>query len=127
MTPFYFLTNSLSDPSFEDYLEDIRRLHDYREVKEHLLPQLIDSIEHFRGGVDTRFICNNRFENQHPALRIQSPSGFVPDVISIEFPPVHDSYVVKQGGQSLKLQGLDELSHHLRVLLVMGLAHWYPK
>lgn len=127
MSPLYFLTNSLSDPSFEAYLQDTGRLHEYRDVKDCLLPKLFESIEQFRGGVNTRFLCNNRFEDQHPALRIQSPTGFVPDVIFIEFPPAHDSYCVKQGGQSISLQGLDQLSHHLRVLFVMGLAHWHPK
>lgn len=127
MSPLYFLANSLSDPSFEAFLEDTRRLHDYREVRDVMLPQLMESIEHLRGGVDTRFICNNRFEDQYPALRIQSPSGFVPDVIYIEFPPSHDLYCVKQCGQDFMVQGLDHLSHHLRVLLVMGLAHWHPR
>ena len=127
MSPLYFLANSLSDPSFEAFLEDTRRLHDYRDVKDRLLPEIFESIEQFSFGVNTRFLCSNRFEDQHPALRIQSPTGFVPDVIYIEFPPIHDSYCVKQGVQEFKVQGLDHLSHHLRVLLVMGLAHWHPK
>lgn len=87
MTPLYFLPNSLSDPSFEAYLQDTHRFHDYLDVKDKLLPKLFESIEQFSKGVNTRFLCVNRFEGQNPALRIQSPAGFVPDVIYIEFPP----------------------------------------
>lgn len=127
MTPLYFLPNSLSDPSFEAYLQDTHRFHDYLDVKDKLLPKLFESIEQFSKGVNTRFLCVNRFEGQNPALRIQSPAGFVPDVIYIEFPPQHDAYIVTQTTQEFKAVGLENLASHLRVLLVMGLAHWSPK
>lgn len=127
MTPFYFLPNSLSDPSFEAYLQDTHRYRDYLEVKNKVLPQLFASIEQFSKGVNTRFLCVNRFEGQNPALRIQSPAGFVPDVMYVEFPPQHDTYIVAQTAQESKVVGLDNLANHLRVLLVMGLAHWSPK
>jgi hypothetical protein len=127
VTPLHFLPNSLSDPSFEGYLRDTHRYLDYLDVKDKLLPKLFESIEQFSKDVNTRFLCINRFEGQHPALRIQSPSGFVPDVIYIEFPPKPDTYRVIQTGQEHSVEGLDQLTHHLRVLLVMGLAHWFPK
>jgi hypothetical protein len=50
--------------------------------------------------------------------------GFVPDVIHIEFPHRHESFVVKQAEQESKLQGLENLANHLRVILMMGVAHW---
>ena len=50
-----------------------------------------------------------------------------PDVIAIEFLIQTEFFCVKQSGQEFKLQGLDNLAHHLRVILVMGLAHWQPK
>lgn len=127
MSPLYFLPNSLSDPSFEAYLQDTHRYRDYLDVKDKVLPQLFASIEQFSKGVNTRFLCANRFEGQHPALRIQSPAGFVPDVVYVEFPPQHDTYIVSQTAQEFKVVGLDKLVNHLRVLLVMGLAHWSPK
>jgi hypothetical protein len=127
MSPLYFLPNSLSDSSFESYLQDTGRYRDYCNVKNELLPNLLASLEHFRHGVDSRFVCSNRFEDQHPALRIQSPSGFVPDLIYIEFPIEDELFCVKQAGQIFKVSGLENLAHHLRVLLVMGLAHWHPR
>ena len=127
MTPLYFLPNSLGDPSFEAYLQDTHRYRDYLDVKDKVLPQLFASIEQFSKGVNTRFLCVNRFEGQNPALRIQSPVGFVPDVMYVEFPPQHDTYIVAQTAQESKVVGLDNLANHLRVLLVMGLAHWSPK
>jgi hypothetical protein len=127
MSPLYFLPNSLSDPSFEAYLQDTNRYRDYLDVKNKVLPQLFKSIEQFSKCVNTRFLCANRFEGQNPALRIQSPAGFVPDIICIEFPPQHDTYVVLQTAQVFNVVGLNNLVNHLRVLLVMGLAHWSPK
>ncbi len=126
MSPLYFLPNSISDPSFETYLHDTHRLMDYRDVKEQLLPKLIESIDAFSQHMHCRFTCTNRFEGQFPAIRIQSPVGFVPDVIHIEFPHRHESFVVKQAGQESKLQGMENLTNHLRVILMMGLAHWQP-
>lgn len=127
MSPLYFLPNSLSDPSFESYLRDTHRYLDYLDVKNKLLPKLFESIEQFSKGINTRFLCVNRFEGQHPALRIQSPVGFFPDVISIEFPPLHETYCVIQTNQEFKVVGFENLTNHLRVLLVMGLAHWRPQ
>ena len=124
MSPLYFLPNSLSDPVFEAYLRDTHRLMDYRDVKERLLPKLFESIDDFSQQRSTRFTCTNRFEGQFPAIHIQSPVGFVPDLICIEFPHRHESFVVKQAEQETKLQGLDRLVNHLRVILVMGVAHW---
>jgi hypothetical protein len=127
MSPLYFLPNSLSDPSFEAFLQDTHRYRDYMDVKEKLLPKLFESIEQFAKCVNTRFLFLNRFEGQNPAIRIQSPAGFVPDVIYIEFPPQHDAFIVVQTAQEFKVIGLENLANHLRVLLVMGLAHWSPK
>jgi len=120
----YFVSNSLSDASFETYLHDTHRLMDYRHLKEQLLPQLLESIDEFSQHRHCRFTCTNRFDGQYPALRIQSPVGFVPDVIHIEFPHHQASFVVKQTGQESRVQGLDSLGNHLRVILVMGLVHW---
>jgi hypothetical protein len=120
----YFLPNSLSDASFESYLRDTHRLMDYRDVKDQLLPRLLESIDEFSKHRHCRFTCTNRFEGQFPAIRMQSPVGFVPDVIHIEFPHRHESFVVKQAGQESKVEGLDNLANYLRVILVMGLAHW---
>ena len=124
MSPFYFLPNNISDPDFETYLLDTHRWMDYRDVKGQLLPQLFESMEEFSQHRHCRFTCSNRFEGQFPALRIQSPVGFVPDLIFIEFPYRHESFVVKQASQESKLQGLEHLANHLRVILTMGLAHW---
>lgn len=124
MNLLYFSPNSLSDPVFESYLRDTHRLIDYRDVKEQLLPKLLESISEFSQNRHCRFTCRNRFEGQFPAIRLQSPVGFVPDVIYIEFPHRHQAFVVKQAGQESKVQGLDNLANHLRVILVMGLAHW---
>jgi hypothetical protein len=124
VSPLYFLPNSLSDPVFEAYLRDTHRLMDYRDVKDQLLPQLFESIDEFSQQRSTRFTCTNRFEGQFPAIHIQSPVGFVPDLICIEFPHRHEAFVVKQAEQATKLQGLDSLASHLRVILVMGVAHW---
>jgi hypothetical protein len=126
MSPLYFLSNSTSDPTFEGYLRDIQRHEDYQAVKEVLLPELLGSIAHFADGRQVRFVCTNRFEGRHPTLHIQCPVGFVPNTISVEFLVRLASFCVKQSGQELKVQGLDNLSHHLRVILVMGLAHWQP-
>lgn len=124
MSPLYFLPNSLGDPVFETYLRDTHRWMDYRDVKEQLLPKLFESIEEFSQQRHTRFTCTNRFEGQFPAIHIQSPVGFVPDSICIEFPHRHEMFVVRQAEQESKLHGLDSLANHLRVILVMGLAHW---
>lgn len=124
MSPLYFLPNSLSDPVFETYLRDIHRWMDYRDVKEQLLPNLFASIDEFAQQKSTRFTCTNRFAEQFPAIHIQSPVGFVPNSISIEFPHRHEMFVVKQADHESKLQGLEHLEKHLRVILVMGLAHW---
>mgnify|MGYP000104750484 FL=1 len=126
MTPLYFLANSLSDPTFETYLRDTHRYLDYRDVKEKLLPELFGSIDEFSSRRHCRFTCSNRFEGQFPAIRIQTPVGFVPDVIDIEFLHRHESFCVTQAGQAAKVQGLDQLGNHLRVILIMGLAHWRP-
>ena len=126
MSPLYFLSNSTSDPTFESYLRDIHRHADYKTVKELLLPKLFESVDYFSNARHVRFVCTNRFEGRFPAIRIQSPVGFVPDVIHIEFPHRHESFVVKQAGQESKLQGMENLSNHLRVILMMGLAHWQP-
>jgi hypothetical protein len=124
VSPLYFLPNHLSDSIFETYLRDTHRLMDYRDVKEQLLPQLFESFQEFTHHRHCRFTCTNRFEGQFPSIRIQSPVGFVPDVIHIEFPNRHESFVVKQAKQESKLQGLENLTNHLRVILMMGLAHW---
>lgn len=127
MSPLYFLPNSTSDPTFESYLREIRRYADYQTVKGVLLPKLFESIENFLTAPHARFTCSNRFTDRYPTLHIQCPVGFVPDVIAIEFLIQTESFCVKQSGQEFKLQGLDNLAHHLRVILVMGLAHWQPK
>ena len=127
MSPLYFVQNSTSDPTFESYLRDIHRFSDYQTVKELLLPKLFESIEYFLHERHFRFACSNRFEGRFPTLHIQCPVGFVPDVIAIEFLVQTEAFCIKQSGQEFKLQGLDDLTHHLRVILVMGLAHWQPK
>ena len=124
MNLLYFSQNILSDPSFERYLRDTHRWMDYRDVREQLLPQLFESIHEFSQHRHCRFTCSNRFEGQFPAIHIQSPVGFVPDSICIEFPHRHELFVVKQAEQESKLLGLESLAKHLRVILVMGLAHW---
>jgi hypothetical protein len=126
MTKLHFYANSISDPSFEAYLRDTHRYLDYRDVRDELLPKLFESIEQFSKGVNFRFTCSNRFGGQEPELCIQSPVGFVPDVIHIEFPPRHEFFCVKHANQDTKVQGLENLAAHLHVLLVMGLAHWQP-
>jgi hypothetical protein len=127
MTPLYFVANSLSDATFETYLKDTQRYLDYRDVRQHVLPGLFASFDEMSKGKNFRFVCANRFEGQHPAIRIQSPVGFVPDQIWIEFPARHESFRLKHSAQELDVQGLDKLESHLRVLLVMGFAHWSPK
>jgi hypothetical protein len=127
MSPLYFVSNTTSDPTFESYLRDIHRHADYKTVKELLLPRLFESIEHFSNARHIRFACANRFEGRHPTLHIQCPVGFVPDTISIEFLVKLESFCVKQSGQEFNVQGFENLTHHLRVILVMGLAHWQPK
>lgn len=127
MSPLYFLPNSTSDLTFESYLRDIHRYSDYKTVKEVLLPKLFDSIAHLLGARHFRFVCSNRFEGRFPTLHIQCPVGFVPDVIAIEFLVRKEAFCINQSEQEFKLQGLDNLTHHLHVILVMGLAHWHPK
>jgi hypothetical protein len=122
-----FLSNSLSDSYFESHLKDTHRYLDYCDVRDHLLPDLITSIEPSSQLINFQFSCSNRFEGQYPTLRIQCPVGFVPDVIGIEFPPRHEFFHVRQAAQEFKVQGLDKLANHLRVILMMGLAHWQPK
>jgi hypothetical protein len=132
MTHLYFVPNSLADPTFEAYLKDTHRYLDYRDVRDHVLPNLFASLDEVSKvdvlkGRSFRFTCTNRFDGQHPAIRIQSPVGFVPDLIWIEFPPRHESFRIKHSAQEMHVQGMDMLEHHLRVLLVMGFAHWSPK
>jgi len=127
MTPLYFAANSLADPTFEAYLKDTHRYLDYRDVRDQVLPHLFASLDEVSQGRSVRFTCANRFDGQHPALRIQSPVGFVPDQIWIEFPARHESFLIKHSAQEMHVQGMDMLENHLRVLLVMGLAHWSPK
>lgn len=127
MSPLHFLLNSVSDPTFDAYLKDTHRYLDYRDVREHVLPDLIASMAQLPQQVGFRFSCSNRFEGQDPALRVQCPVGFVPDVITIEFPPRHEFFYVKQAAQAIKVQGIENLENHLRVLLMMGLAHWHPR
>jgi hypothetical protein len=127
MTPLYFVANSLADPTFEAYLKDTHRYLDYRDVREHLLPSLFASLDNVSQGRNFRFTCANRFDGQHPAIRIQSPVGFVPDLIWIEFPARHECFLIKHSAQELHAQGMDMLESHLRVLLIMGFAHWSPK
>lgn len=126
MTSFQFYPNSLSDSVFEAYLHDTHRFADYSNVKVELLPELFESIDEFSLGVSCKFKGTNRFEGQHPAIRIQSPVGFVPDVIFIEFPPRHASFCIKQDAHTVTIYGLEDLAKHLRVMLLMGLAHWHP-
>jgi hypothetical protein len=102
----------------------MHRYIDYRDVMDSLLPDLFGSFEEFAHRPYIRFTCCNRFEGQFPAIRIQCPVGFVPDVIYIEFTHRHESFLVKQAGQESQLHGLENLSNHIRVLLTMGLAHW---
>lgn len=120
----YFLKNSLADPAFESYLRDTHRMMDYRDVRDKLLPKLFESMEDLTNEAGCKFSCTNRFEGSDPALRIQTPAGFIPEVIHIEFPPRHEIFRVKQGGQEILLQGFDLLSSHLRAVLLMGFAHW---
>ena len=127
MTPLYFVANSLADPTFEAYLKDTHRYLDYRDVRAHVLPNLFASLDNVSQGRNFRFTCSNRFDGQFPALRIQSPVGFVPDEIWIEFPARHESFRIKHSAQELQVQGMDMLESHLRVLLIMGFAHWSPK
>jgi hypothetical protein len=127
MTPLYFVANSLADPTFEAYLKDTHRFLDYRDVRDHVLPNLFASLDEVSKGRSFRFTCANRFDGQHPAIRIQSPVGFVPDLIWIEFPARHDSFRIKHSAQEMHVQGMEMLENHLRVLLVMGFAHWSPK
>jgi hypothetical protein len=124
MSALYFAANSISDSTLEGYLRDLHRYIDYREVKEVLLPELFASFDEFAQRRYVRFTYCNRFEGQYPALRIQCPVGFVPDVIDIEFTHRHESFLVKQAGHACSVQGLANLSSHLRVILTMGLAHW---
>lgn len=126
MSAMYFLPNSLSDPSFEVYLQDTHRFMDYLDVKDELLPKLIESFKEFSSLRHIRFNCSNRFEGRYPAIRIQCPVGFVPDVIAIEFPHRHESFIVRFAEQETTIQGLENLAMHLRVILTMGLAHWQP-
>jgi hypothetical protein len=126
MSPLHFLSNSLSDPTFDAYLKDTRRYSDYCEVRDRLLPALVDAIAALPQQINYRFSCVNHFEGQHPTLRVKCPVGFVPDVIEIEFPPHHDTFQIKQAAQALKVQGREKLENHLRVILMMGLAHWHP-
>ena len=121
-----FLTNSLSDSSFESYLRDTHRWVDYRDLKEDVLPKLLNSFKEFSIHPDARFKCANRFEGQFPSIRIQCPVGFVPDVIYIELPHRHETFIVKQAMQTTTIKGLENLVIHLRVLLTIGLAHWQP-
>ena len=127
MSPFHFLSNSLSDRVFEAYLSDTHRLNDYLSVRDALLPNLLASIELLPRHLDFRFTCTNRFDGRHPTLRIQCPVGFVPDLIHVEFLPSKDCFVVKQTSQEFNLRGMKNLENHLRVLLMMGVAHWSPK
>ena len=124
MTLLYFLSSSLSDPNFETYLRDTHRLLDYRDVKDKLLPNLFESMQAFSNRTHCQFRYSNRFEGQFPAIRIQCPVDFVPDVIHIEFTPRHESFLVLQSGHASHVQGLEKLSNHLRVILTFGLAHW---
>ena len=131
MTHLYFVANSLADPTFEAYLKDTHRYLDYREVRDHVLPNLFASLDEVSKvdvlkGRSFRFTCTNRFDWQHPAIRIQSPVGFVPDLIAIEFPHRHESFIVKFAEQETTIQGLTNLAIHLRVIVTMGLAHWQP-
>jgi hypothetical protein len=127
MTPLYFAANSLADPTFEAYLKDTYRYLDYQDVRQHLLPELFASLDEVSKGRNFRFTCSNRFDGQFPAIRIQSPVGFVPDAIWIEFPARHEAFRVKHSAQELDVQGMDRLENYLRVLLIMGFAHWSPK
>ena len=126
MSTLHFLSNSLSDPIFEAYLSDTHRFTDYRSVMDELLPKLIDSFAEFSSRRHIRFSCSNRFEGQFPSIRIQCPVGFVPDLIHIEFPHRHDTFVVKQAAEETVIRGLANLASHLHVILTMGLAHWRP-
>ncbi len=120
----HFEKNIISDSTFENYLRDTHRLMDYRDVRDRLLPKLFESLKDLANDEKCSFTCTNRFEGCDPALKIQTPSGFVPEAIHIEFPPRHEIFRVKQGGQELILHGLDLLSTHLRAVLLMGYAHW---
>jgi len=122
----HFLPNSLSDPIFETYLRETHRIKDYRDVRDNLLPQLFASFAALSTRLQIRFNCSNRFEGQYPAIRIQCPVGFVPDEIQIEFPHQRQSFVVHHTGQMMTIHGQENLHHHLRVILTIGLAHWFP-
>jgi hypothetical protein len=124
MSSLYFLKNSISDPTFESYLRDMDRYIDYCDVKNIVLPASFALFDEFAHRPHIRFTCINRFEGQFPAIHIQCPVGFVPDVICIEFTYRHAFFIVKQAGQASHIQGLENLSSHLRVILTMGLAHW---
>jgi len=127
VSPLHFFPNHVSDAVFESYLKDTHRYLDYCDLRDHVIPELIDAIDALPQLVHFRFSCSNRFEGAHPRLRILCPVGFVPDVIDIEFPPRHEAFQVKQAAQALKVQGMGNLENHLRVILMMGLAHWQPK
>lgn len=127
MSPFSFLSNSVSDSYFESHLKDTHRYLDYCDVRDHVLPDLVTSVESLQQLTNFRFSCSNRFDGQYPTLRVQCPVGFVPDVILIEFPPKHEFFHVRQAAQEFKVQGIENLQNHLRVILTMGLAHWQPR
>ncbi len=127
MSALHFLSNGVSDAYFESHLKETHRYLDYGDVREHLLPGLIASIDPLPQQINFRFSCTNRFDGQYPTLRLQCPVGFVPDVICIEFPPRHEFFHVRQSSQEFKVQGLENLENHLRVLLMMGVAHWQPR
>ena len=127
MTPLHFWSNSVSDWTFDTYLKDTHRFLDYCDVRDRVLPDLISSIDQLPKQVGFRFTCSNCFEGQYPALRVRCPVGFVPDVITIEFPSKHGLFCVKQAAQDVKVMGIENLENHLRVLLMMGLAHWSPR
>lgn len=127
MSAIHFLSNSVSDSFFESHLKDTYRYLDYCDVRDQVLPDLISSIEELPQQINFRFSCSNRFDGQYPSLRVQCPVGFVPDEIFIGFPPRHESFHIRQSTQELKVQGIEKLENHLRVILTMGLAHWQPK
>lgn len=123
MSRMCFRRNPLSDRTFETYLSDINRLSDYKEVRDVVLPNLLHELDQQFEYRSYTFTCTNRFEGRDPALRIDCPLGFMPATVDIEFAYGKHAYCVKHEAQLVKINGEDDLSKNLRVILTMGWAH----
>lgn len=123
MSRVCFRRNLLSDATFENYLSDINRLTDYKEVRDVMLSELLHDLDSQFEYRSFTFTCTNRFEGRDPALRIQCPIGFMPAYIDIEFPHGKHAYRVKHVSQMTIVTGDEELLKNLRIVLTMGWAH----